>query len=201
VIGVPAQAPPVHASFVVHPLPSLQLVPSGAFELEQAPVVGLQVPATWHGPLAVQATGFEPVHVPPAHAYAWLQRFVPVQAVPSGAVGFEQAPVAVLQVPMVWQASCAVQTTGLLPAQTPAWQESLRVHALPSLQAAPFARAGFEQVPFAGLQVPAEWHWSSAVHVTGFEPVQTPAWHESACVQALPSLHAVPFARGRTSAS
>jgi hypothetical protein len=119
VIGVPAQAPLVHASFVVHPLPSLQLVPSGAFELEQAPVVGLQVPATWHGPLAVQVTGLDPVHVPPAHAYVWSQRFVPAQAVPSGAVGFEHVPVDVLQVPTAWQESCAVQTTGLLPVHVP----------------------------------------------------------------------------------
>lgn len=69
------------------------------------------------------------------------------------------------------------------------------MQALPSLQAVPFASVGFEQVPFEGLQVPAEWHWSSDVQVTGFEPVQTPAWHESVCVQAFPSLHAVPFAR------
>lgn len=158
VIGVPAQAPPVHASFVVHPLPSLQLVPFGAFELEQAPVAGLHVPATWHCPLAVQATGFDPVHVPLAHAYVWLQRFVPVQAVPSGAVGFEQVPVAVLQVPAVWQASCAVQTTGLLPVHVPLWHESLWVHAFPSLHAVPFARAGLEHAPLAGLQAPTPWH-------------------------------------------
>ena len=69
------------------------------------------------------------------------------------------------------------------------------MQALPSLHAVPFARAGFEQVPFAGLHVPAEWHWSSAVHVTGFDPVQTPAWHESVCVHAFPSLHVVPFVR------
>jgi hypothetical protein len=32
------------------------------------------------------------------------------------------------------------------------------------------------------------------VQVTGLLPVQTPATHESLWVQALPSLHAVPFA-------
>jgi len=34
---------------------------------------------------------------------------------------------------------------------------------------------------------------SEAVHVTGFEPVHVPLWHVSVCVQALPSLQAVPF--------
>lgn len=68
VTAVPAQAPPVHASFVVHGFPSLQLVPSGAVELEQLPVEGLHAPATWHWPLAVQTTGLLPAQVPPAHA-------------------------------------------------------------------------------------------------------------------------------------
>jgi hypothetical protein len=31
------------------------------------------------------------------------------------------------------------------------------------------------------------------LHVTGFEPVQTPVWHVSVCVHAFPSLHVVPF--------
>ena len=53
---------------------------------------------------------------------------------------------------------------------------------------------GFEQVPVLGSQVPTEWHWSLAVHVTGFEPVQVPFWQVSLCVHALPSLHEVPFA-------
>jgi hypothetical protein len=52
----------------VQGLPSLQLVPSGAVAVEQVPVDGLQVPGTWHWPLAVHATGLLPVHVPPAHA-------------------------------------------------------------------------------------------------------------------------------------
>jgi hypothetical protein len=68
------------------------------------------------------------------------------------------------------------------------------VQALPSLQVVPFAAAGFEQAPVDGLQVPAVWHWSCAVHVTGLPPVQTPAWQVSVCVQAFPSLHTVPLA-------
>jgi hypothetical protein len=41
---------------------------------------------------------------------------------------------------------------------TPAWQVSVCVQALPSLQAVPSAAFGFEQTPVAGLQTPAAWH-------------------------------------------
>ena len=63
---------------------------------------------------------------------------------------------------------------------------------LPSLHVVPFAAFGFEHTPVAGLHVPATWHWSSAVQVTAV-PVQTPVWQLSAVVQALASLHVVPF--------
>jgi len=56
----------------------------------------------------------------------------------------------------------------------PAWHVSVCVQALPSLHAVPFGALGFEQVPVAGSQVPAMWHWSLAVHVTGVEPVHVP---------------------------
>ena len=46
-------------------------------------------------------------------------------------------------------------------------------------------------MPVAGSHVPAGWHWSRAVQVTGL-PAQLPLWQVSVCVQALPSLHAVP---------
>jgi hypothetical protein len=42
----------------------------------------------------------------------------------------------------------------LVPVQTPAWQASVCVQALPSLHADPFAFDGFEQTPVAGAQVP-----------------------------------------------
>jgi hypothetical protein len=51
-----------------------------------------------------------------------------------------------------------VHVTGFPPAQLPAWHVSLCVQALPSLQALPSGRAGFEQPPFNGLHVPAVWH-------------------------------------------
>jgi hypothetical protein len=85
-----------------------------------------------------------------------------------------------------------VHTTGLAPTQTPLVQESTSVQAFPSLHAVPSVATGFEHAPLARSQVPTAWHWSEAVHVTGFEPVQVPALHVSVCVQASPSLQGVP---------
>ena len=62
-----------------------------------------------------------------------------------------------------------------------------------SLQAEPFALAGFEQIPVAGAHVPTSWHGSLAEHTTELEPAHTPLWHVSDCVHKLASLHAVPF--------
>jgi hypothetical protein len=70
------------------------------------------------------------------------------------------------------------------------------VHAFPSLHAVPLLAKGFEHTPLLVSHVPATWHWSLAAHVTGFEPAQAPFWQVSVCVQALPSLHAVPLADG-----
>ena len=104
-----------------------------------------------------------------------------------------QAPVAGLHVPAVWQASTGAHVTEPVAVQTPLWQASPVVHASPSLHAVPSGRAGLEQAPVAGLQVPASWHGSDAVQTTGFEPVQTPAWQVSVCVHASPSLHDAPL--------
>src|SRR5207245_537694 len=80
-----------------------------------------------------------------------------------------------------------------LPVHTPPSQVSVCVQALPSLHVVPLVLGGFEHTPVLGLQVPASWHWSEAVQTTGLLPVQTPLWQVSVCVQALPSLHAVPL--------
>ena len=79
----------------------------------------------------------------------------PVHAVPSAAFGFEQMPVPEAQVPTTWHESMAVQTTGVAPVHVPTWQVSTVVHALLSLQAAPFPFAGFEHTPVPALQAPA----------------------------------------------
>jgi hypothetical protein len=53
-----------------------------------------------------------------------------------------------------------------------------------------------EHWPELGSQVPATWHWSDAEHTMGLLPVHVPLWQVSVCVQALPSLHVVPFGFG-----
>jgi hypothetical protein len=80
-----------------------------------------------------------------------------------------------------------------VPVHTPLWQLSGVVQALPSVQVVPSGLFGLEHTPVAGLQVPGSWHWFSAVHTTGFVPVQIPAWQLSVCVQRSPSLQPEPF--------
>src|SRR5438552_3559199 len=123
-----------------------------------------------------------------------VQESPSVQALPSALSGLEQVPLAGSQTPASWHWSSAVQTTGSEEGRAPAWQGSVWVQASPSEQALPFALSGLEQVPLAGSQTPASWHWSSAVQTTGSAPVQTPAWQESVWVQASPSEQALPFA-------
>src|SRR5947208_3101175 len=79
-----------------------------------------------------------------------------------------------------------------MPTQMPASQASVRVQALPSSQPVPSGLAGLLQTPDAGLQMPAVWHWSAAVHTTGLAPTQAPAAQVSVCVQALASSQGAP---------
>jgi hypothetical protein len=59
-----------------------------------------------------------------------------LHAVPLFAGGFEHAPVDGSHVPVTWHWSLGVQTTGFDPVQTPPWQTSFLVQALPSLHGA-----------------------------------------------------------------
>jgi hypothetical protein len=115
-------------------------------------------------------------HAPPLHTWPWEASVVP-QLLPSGAFGFEHVPVAGLQLPATWQTSRAAQLTGLPPTHVPLRQESLCVQALPSLHDVPSAAVGFEQLPVPGSHVPAAWHASEGVQVTGLDPVHVPAVH------------------------
>ena len=182
----PVQEPPWQDSPVVHALVSLHDVPLVAAGLEHAPVVESQTPATWHWSAAVQVFG-----VPPTQAPAWQESTVvhalaSLQAVPLVTGGFEQAPVVESQIPAAWHWSEAAQVLGV-PPQTPCWQESPLVQALPSLQAVPVS-VGLEQAPVAALQTPAAWHWSAAAQMVGVPMVQIPDRQTSLVVQALPSL-------------
>src|SRR5438094_549299 len=186
----PRHTPAWQVSAVVHALPSLQAVPLATGGFEQAPVNGLQVPAVWHWSGAGQATAV-PWQTTPWQLSAVVHALPSLHAVPFAAGGFEQVPVAGSQVPAAWHWSGAVHATAV-PVQRPAWQVSPVVHALPSLQAVPLAATGLEQVPVAGSQVPATWHWSEAGQATGV-PVQRPAWQVSPVVQRLPSEHGLPL--------
>ena len=96
-----------------------------------------------------------PVHTPAWHVSFCVHAFPSLQLVPLAAVGFEHAPVLGLHVPATWHASLAAHVTGFEPVHTPDWQESLWVHAFPSLQLVPFGAVGFEHAPVLGLHVPA----------------------------------------------
>src|SRR5437870_3659002 len=193
---LPVHTPLWQVSVCVQALPSLQALPLVFAGFEHVPVVGEQVPAVWHWSEAMQTTGLLPVQTPLWRASERVLGLPSLQVLPLAFAGFEHVPVVGEQVPAVWHWSEAMQTTGLLPVQTPLWQVSVCVQALPSLQVLPLAFAGFEHVPVVGEQVPAVWHWSETVQTTGLLPVQTPLWQVSVCEQALPSLQALPLAFG-----
>ena len=116
----PVQVPAWQLSDCVHESPSLHEVPSGAAGLEQRPVEGSHVPATWQASVAVHETGFVPVQVPAWQLSVCVHGLPSLHVVPSGAVGLVQSPVEGSQVPATWQASLAVQVTGVEPVHVPA---------------------------------------------------------------------------------
>src|SRR5207245_6012815 len=93
-----------------------------------------------------------------------------------------------------WSSSLQVSVeVGLT--QVPFGQVSPDVQALLSLHVVPFALFGFEHTPVDGSQVPATWHWSSAVQVTVEVGLpQVPFWQVSTGGQHVWTLHTVPFA-------
>jgi hypothetical protein len=113
-----------------------------------------------------------------------------LQAVPFATAGLLQFPVVVLHTSCV-QVLPSLQFLAA-PVHAPAWQVSFSVHALPSVHAVPFATAVFVQLP------EVESH-ASAVQVLlslqflAAPAAQTPDWHVSLSVHALPSEHTVPF--------
>jgi hypothetical protein len=116
----------------VQPLPSLQ---------------GLLLLVNTHAPPEQESVvqALPSLHTIGAPTHWPLEQMSPVEhallsshAEPFALLGFEHAPLAGLHVPAVWHWSDAVQTFGLLPTHTPAWQESVNVQALPSEQDAPF---------------------------------------------------------------
>src|SRR5438067_711014 len=125
--------------------------------------------------------------MPAAQVSVCVQALPSLHRAPLGLAGLLQTPVAGLQAPTVWHWSAAVHTTGLAPTQAPAAQVSVCVQALPSSHGAPLSLAGLLQTPDAGLQTPAVWHWSAAVHVTALAPTQMPASEAAVFLPALTS--------------
>src|SRR5438270_563512 len=97
-------------------------------------------------------------------------------------------PVAGLQIPCWWQAPGTGQMTALPPAQTPPWQTSVWVQALPSLQA----------LPESSLQVPLTSAPAATEQASQTPPLQdalqqTPS-AQKPLRQSVPAPHAVPRA-------
>jgi hypothetical protein len=97
----------------------VQAVPFVAVGFEHVPVLGLHVAATWHWSLAVQVTGFDPVHAPDWQASTCVLALPSLHAAPLGAVGFEQRPLVGSQVPATWHWSLATHTIAFDPLHTP----------------------------------------------------------------------------------
>src|SRR2546425_54302 len=130
--------------------------------------------------------GFAPTQAPSWQESLWVQASPSEQALPSAWFGLEHVPLAGSQIPATWHWSSAVQTTGFAPPQTPVLFNDTAAPESSSLSVHDALRIWLEQVPFAGSQTPATWHWSSAVQMTGLAPMQLPAWQVSVCVQASP---------------
>jgi hypothetical protein len=136
-------------------------------------VLGLHVPAIWHWSDAAQLTVLPAVHTPDWHVSFRSHAFPSLQEVPLAAAGFEQAPVVGSHVPATWHWSEAAHVTGFDPVHTPLEHAKVCEQAFVLGHVVPSGASGLLQVPVAGLQVPAAWHASLAVQVTGV-PVQVP---------------------------
>src|SRR5439155_171976 len=133
----PTQAPAWQVSVCVHALPSSHGAPLSLAGLLQVPGVGSQVPAVWHWLAAVHTTGLAPTQAPAWQVSVCVQALPSSHGAPLSLAGLLQVYAARSRVPAVWHWSAAVHTTGLAPTQAPAWQVSLCVHALASLQLVP----------------------------------------------------------------
>ena len=95
------------------------------------------------------------MQTPAWHTSLCVQRFPSLHAVPLALAGLEHTPVAGLHTPWFRHWSAGEQTTVLALAQTPAWQVSPWVQALPSLHAVPSGLFWLTHIPVAGSHAPA----------------------------------------------
>ena len=116
--------------------------------------------------MGAQVTGLVPVHTPAWQVSVVVQPFPSPHADPFAFGGSEQTPVTVSHTPGSWHWPDAVQTTGLPPVQTPAWQTSVCVQAFPSSHAA---------VLFVYMQPVAESHVSVVHTLPSLQTAAAPA--------------------------
>ena len=192
--AVPVQVPFWHESLNVHALLSLHDVPFAAFGLVQTPVLVLHVPAVWQVAGVGHTTGFEPVQLPLWHVSVCVHALLSEHCVPFAAfVGDEHVPVDGWHVPATLHVAAAGHTTGFDPTQVPLAHLSVCVQASPSEHVVPsVAFVAVEQTPVVVLHVPATLH-VPAVQVVVGPGAQAPLWQVSPTVQALLSVHVVPF--------
>src|SRR5690348_5928756 len=111
------------------PATARQTVPAAILlSAPQGAVVPSQVSATSQAPAEARqilpAGAAWPMQRPDKQRSSSVQTLLSSQSVESGAIGFEQTPVAGLQTPATWHWSSAAQVTGLEPTHTPFWQVS-----------------------------------------------------------------------------
>ena len=154
--GLPPHTPAWQVSPVVQALPSLQAVPSASAGSSRRPVAGRRCRRRGTGPARRRSPGSSP-----CRCRAW-QVSVCVHALPS----LHAVPLRLRRVRagagrrvagagVVALVGRRAASPGCRRRRRRAWQVSVCVQALPSLQAVPSAFGGFEQTPVVGLQVPA----------------------------------------------
>ena len=127
---------------MVQALPSLQVLPSALAGVEQTPVAGAQVPASWQSSIARHTTGLEPTHLPAAHASLLVQAEPSLQVVPSKTGDALHLPVERSHTPTLQASSSWLQLTGVPALQLNVERShvSTPLQALPSLQSASLAQ-------------------------------------------------------------
>src|SRR5262249_1451990 len=150
------------------------VVPSDWVGLDQVPLAGSQVPASWHWSTAVQTIGFEPMQVPPRQASLWVQRLPSSHGVRSASVVWVQ-PVAGSQLSAV-RLLPSLQLGGGPPTQPPPGQVSGAGRAL---RASPGAGWFVCRQPRKGSQESSVHGLPSLQGGFGTITQPTPGWHES----------------------
>ncbi len=189
-LGVPAQAPDLQVSLVVHTAPSSQGPPSLTLVKTQLPVV-LSHASLVHTLLSSQVLAV-PAQLPSVQTSLVVQAW-PSSHPPPLAMGLE------LQVPLLASQTSAVQALPSLqvlgvPLHPPVLQVSGTVQALPSSQRVPSLTLTYAQLPL-DLSQPSLVHTLLSSQTLAL-PLHVPPWQLSLTVQVLPSLHGPPSLTG-----